>query len=295
MLTAHPGEAMASPETLEALEECRARIELLSHVNETSLRKLSKKQLVGVVGDLLAMAARQEFERARRFETATSSASVRRAKEKAEREAALRRERERAEQAERAAIRERRVAAAVTIQKRFRGNAVRAKSWHRRQALASYEKDVREAEARAAEAIKREHACVTIQSAFRARVARREANTRWLQAWASQRRDASRRQSGADEAVPFSRSNFSFFESESESESESASGKKAIGGSPSQRAPHSGESVYRPRLPVAQTSPSPYVFFADEAGPSTDPPESTPPRIRARKASPFRLDDSESD
>ena len=295
MLTAHPGEAMASPETLEALEECRARIELLSHVNETSLRKLSKKQLVGVVGDLLAMAARQEFERARRFETATSSASVRRAKEKAEREAALRRERERAEQAERAAIRERRVAAAVTIQKRFRGNAVRAKSWHRRQALASYEKDVREAEARAAEAIKREHACVTIQSAFRARVARREANTRWLQAWASRRRDASRRQSGADEAVTFSRSNFSFFESESESESESASGKKAIGGSPSQRAPHSGESVYRPRLPVAQTSPSPYVFFADEAGPSTDPPESTPPRIRARKVSPFRLDDSESD
>ena len=90
VLTAHPGEAMASPETLEALEECRARIELLSHVNETSLRKLSKKQLVGVVGDLLAMAARQEFERARRFETATSSASVRRAKEKAEREAALR-------------------------------------------------------------------------------------------------------------------------------------------------------------------------------------------------------------
>lgn len=291
MLTAHPGEAMASPETLEALEECRARIELLSHVNETSLRKLSKKQLVGVVGDLLAMAARQEFERARRFETATSSASVRRAKEKAEREAALRRERERAEQAERAAIRERRVAAAVTIQKRFRGNAVRAKSWHRRQALASYEKDVREAEARAAEAIKREHACVTIQSAFRARVARREANTRWLQAWASQRRDASRRQSGADEAVTFSRSS----KFESESESESASGKKAIGGSPSQRAPHSGESVYRPRLPVAQTSPSPYVFFADEAGPSTDPPESTPPRIRARKASPFRLDDSESD
>ena len=53
VLTALPGEAMASPETLEALEECRARIELLSHVNETSLRKLSKKQLVGVVGDLL--------------------------------------------------------------------------------------------------------------------------------------------------------------------------------------------------------------------------------------------------
>ena len=176
VLTAHPGEAMASPETLEALEECRARIELLSHVNETSLRKLSKKQLVGVVGDLLAMAARQEFERARRFETATSSASVRRAKEKAEREAALRRERERAEQAERAAIRERRVAAAVTIQKRVRGNAVRAKSAHRREALASYEKDLREAEARAAEAVRREAASTTIQSAFRARVARREAS-----------------------------------------------------------------------------------------------------------------------
>ena len=193
VLTAHPGEAMASPETLEALEECRARIELLSHVNETSLRKLSKKQLVGVVGDLLAMAARQEFERARRFETATSSASVRRAKEKAEREAALRRERERAEQAERAAIRERRVAAAVTIQKRVRGNAVRAKSAHRREALASYEKDLREAEARAAEAVRREAASTTIQSAFRARVARREAKSRWLQAWASRRRASSRR------------------------------------------------------------------------------------------------------
>lgn len=281
MLTAHPGEAMASPETLEALEECRARIELLSHVNETSLRKLSKKQLVGVVGDLLAMAARQEFERARRFETATSSASVRRAKEKAEREAALRRERERAEQAERAAIRERRVAAAVTIQRRFRGNAVRAKSKHRREALASYEKDLREAKARAAEATRREAACVTIQSAFRARVARREVNSRWLQAWASQRRDASRRQSGA----------FETRSKKSESESESASS-KAIGGSP-KRALHRKESGYRPRE-VARASPSPYVFFADEAGPSADPPESTPPQ-RARAPSPFRLDDSESD
>lgn len=285
MLTAHPGEAMASPETLEALEECRARIELLSHVNETSLRKLSKKQLVGVVGDLLAMAARQEFERARRFETATSSASVRRAKEKAEREAALRRERERAEQAERAAIRERRVAAAVTIQRRFRGNAVRAKSKHRREALASYEKDLREAEARAAEATRREAACVTIQSAFRARVARREVNSRWLQAWASQRRDASRRQSGAFET----RSSRTRFKSESESESASS---KAIGGSP-KRALHRKESGYRPRE-VARASPSPYVFFADEADPSADPPESTPPR-RARAPSPFRLDDSESD
>ena len=290
MLTAHPGEAMASPETLEALEECRARIELLSHVNETSLRKLSKKQLVGVVGDLLAMAARQEFERARRFETATSSASVRRAKEKAEREAALRRERERAEQAERAAIRERRVAAAVTIQRRFRGNAVRAKSKHRREALASYEKDLREAEARAAEATRREAACVTIQSAFRARVARREVHSRWLQAWASRRRDASRRHSGAFETRSFfSRTRF---ESESESESESASS-KAIGGSQKKRALHRKDSGYRPRE-VTRASPSPYVFFADEAGPSADPPESTPPR-RARAPSPFRLDDSESD
>ena len=289
VLTAHPGEAMASPETLEALEECRARIELLSHVNETSLRKLSKKQLVGVVGDLLAMAARQEFERARRFETATSSASVRRAKEKAEREAALRRERERAEQAERAAIRERRVAAAVTIQRRFRGNAVRAKSKHRREALASYEKDLREAEARAAEATRREAACVTIQSAFRARVARREVNSRWLQAWASRRRDASRRRGGAFETRSFFSRTRS--ESESESESESASS-KAIGGSP-KRALHRKESGYRPRE-VARASPSPYVFFADEAGPSADPPESTPPR-RARAPSPFRLDDSESD
>ena len=34
VLTARPGEAMASPETLEALEECRARIEILSHVNK---------------------------------------------------------------------------------------------------------------------------------------------------------------------------------------------------------------------------------------------------------------------
>ena len=192
VLTAHPGEAMASPETLEALEECRARIELLSHVNETSLRKLSKKQLVGVVGDLLAMAARQEFERARRFETATSSASVRRAKEKAEREAALRRERERAEQAERAAIRERRVAAAVTIRSAYAETRCApsprtdAKRWR-------HEKDLREAEARAAEAVRREAASTTIQSAFRARVARREAKSRWLQAWASRRRASSRR------------------------------------------------------------------------------------------------------
>ena len=273
VLTAHPGEAMASPETLEALEECRARIELLSHVNETSLRKLSKKQLVGVVGDLLAMAARQEFERARRFETATSSASVRRAKEKAEREAALRRERERAEQAERAAIRERRVAAAVTIQKRVRGNAVRAKSAHRREALASYEKDLREAEARAAEAVRREAASTTIQSAFRARVARREAKSRWLQAWASRRRAASRH-GGFDEAA------------KTRLESESAVKAKAK----AKHAPSFRGGIARRETGAAPASP--YVFFAEEAGPSSDPPNATPPR---RALAPFRLDDSESD
>ena len=289
VLTALPGEAMASPETLEALEECRARIELLSHVNETSLRKLSKKQLVGVVGDLLAMAARQEFERARRFETATSSASVRRRKEKAEREAALRRERERAEQAKRAAIRERRVAAAVTIQKRVRGNAVRAKSAHRREALASYEKDLRQAEARAAEATRREAASTTIQSAFRARVARREAKSRWLRAWASRRS----RRGGAEEAAE---KRFSFErERERERGRERESASKAKGGSPSFRAsPQRALERARAR-PHEDESPraSPYVFFADEAAPSRgDLPNAT---RRRRAPEPFRLDDSESD
>ncbi len=55
--TAHFSGSMAAPETLEALEECRARIELLSHVNETRLRALSQIHLLGVVGYLFSIAA----------------------------------------------------------------------------------------------------------------------------------------------------------------------------------------------------------------------------------------------
>jgi hypothetical protein len=185
--TAHFSGSMAAPETLEALEECRARIELLSHVNETRLRELSKKQLVGVVGDLLAMAARQEFERERRFENATSSASVRRANEKAERAAALQRQRDREEDAKGVAIRKAEYAAAVVIQKLARGNATRAKAHHRAEAVKSYERDVKQAERRAKETAKREQASVSIQSVFRARRARIEAKRLWLQAWAKGR------------------------------------------------------------------------------------------------------------
>ena len=194
--TAQPSTSMATPETLEALEECRARIELLSHVNESTLRNLSKKQLVGVVGDLLAMAARQEFERERRFEKATSSASVRRANEKAERERALQRERARVEDAKRLELQKKRNEAAITIQKRVRGNKARSKAHHRAEALRNYEKDLEEAELRAKETLKREQGAVTIQSVFRARVARREARSLWLQAWSKNRKET--KKSGMD-------------------------------------------------------------------------------------------------
>ena len=66
-----------NPETERQLEECRAKIELLQNVTEERLRSLSRVELVGVVGDLFALAARSEYERERRFREATRAAAER--------------------------------------------------------------------------------------------------------------------------------------------------------------------------------------------------------------------------
>ena len=66
-----------NPETERQLEECRAKIELLQNVTEERLRSLTRVELVGVVGDLFALAARSEYERERRFREATRAAAER--------------------------------------------------------------------------------------------------------------------------------------------------------------------------------------------------------------------------
>ena len=45
-----------NPETERQLEETRAKIELLQNVTEERMRSLTRDELVGVVGDLLALA-----------------------------------------------------------------------------------------------------------------------------------------------------------------------------------------------------------------------------------------------
>jgi hypothetical protein len=182
----HPG---ASPETLRALDEVRAKIELLSSVTESSLNRLTKSQLVGVVSDLLAMAARQEYDRARRFEAATASAEAKKARDKAERVAAARRAREKAEESRRRVERAAQTAAAITIQRHWRGHASRQRQNHHRRALIAYAEDAAAIEARVQATRRRDAAATKIQSEWRGRVARAEANRRWLEAW-SERRDA---------------------------------------------------------------------------------------------------------
>ena len=71
-----------NPETERQLEETRAKIELLQNVTEERMRSLTRDELVGVVGDLLALAARSEYERERRFREATRLAAERSAAEK---------------------------------------------------------------------------------------------------------------------------------------------------------------------------------------------------------------------
>ena len=191
----HPG---ASPDTLRALDEVRAKIELLSSVTESSLNRLTKSQLVGVVSDLLAMAARQEYERARRFEAATASAEAKKAREKAERVAAARRAREKAEASRRRVERAAQTAAAMTIQRHWRGHASRQRQNHHRRALIAYAEEAAAIEARVQATRRRDAAAMKIQSEWRGRVARAEANRRWLEAW-SERRDARNLESAARE------------------------------------------------------------------------------------------------
>jgi len=60
--------AFEDPEVQDAVEDARAKVDLLRGVTEARLKKLSRAQLTGIVSDLLAMAARFEFEREERFE-----------------------------------------------------------------------------------------------------------------------------------------------------------------------------------------------------------------------------------
>ena len=174
------------------------KIELLSSVTESSLNRLTKSQLVGVVSDLLAMAARQEYERARRFEAATASAEAKKAREKAERVAAARRAREKAEASRRRVERAAQTAAAMTIQRHWRGHASRQRQNHHRRALIAYAEEAAAIEARVQATRRRDAAAMKIQSEWRGRVARAEANRRWLEAW-SERRDARNLESAARE------------------------------------------------------------------------------------------------
>ena len=162
-----------NPETERQLEECRAKIELLQNVTEERLRSLTRVELVGVVGDLFALAARSEYERERRFREATRAA--------AERTAAGKTGRTRAGTSSGAPTREelgarevarweakkreaRETVAAVRIQRHARGYLARAFIAGKKAAMeraAAAERDARESKRI------REQAAVTVQSRWR--------------------------------------------------------------------------------------------------------------------------------
>ena len=133
----------------------------LSSVTESSLNRLTKSQLVGVVSDLLAMAARQEYERARRFEAATASAEAKKAREKAER-GPPRGAREKAEASRRRVERAAQTAAAMTIQRHWRGHASRQRQNHHRRALIAYAEEAAAIEARVQATRRRDAAAMKI-------------------------------------------------------------------------------------------------------------------------------------
>tara|TARA_Y100000746_G_scaffold219902_1_gene217829 strand:+ start:36 stop:899 length:864 start_codon:yes stop_codon:yes gene_type:complete len=186
-----------NPETERQLEETRAKIELLQNVTEERMRSLTRDELVGVVGDLLALAARSEYERERRFREATRLAAERSAAEKTRSrrvpgqgtskptlEELNAREVAKWEAQRHAAEEE---VAAVRIQRHARGYLARAFIAGKKATIAQ----VQAAEYAAVESKRRrEAAAVTIQSHFRGFVSRRETNRVWLQLWERQRSEA---------------------------------------------------------------------------------------------------------
>lgn len=187
-----------NPETERQLEECRAKIELLQNVTEERLRSLTRVELVGVVGDLFALAARSEYERERRFREATRAAAERTAAGKSgraragtssgapTREELGAREVARWEAKKREA---RETVAAVRIQRHARGYLARAFIAGKKAAIeraAAAEREARESKRI------REQAAVTIQSRWRGFVARRHTNAVWLQLWERERAEAAR-------------------------------------------------------------------------------------------------------
>jgi hypothetical protein len=186
-----------NPETERQLEETRAKIELLQNVTEERMRSLTRDELVGVVGDLLALAARSEYERERRFREATRLAAERSAAEKTRSrripgqgtskptlEELKAREVAKWEAQRHAAEEE---VAAVRIQRHARGYLARA-------FIAGKKATIAQAQAAEYAAVeskrRREAAAVTIQSHFRGFVSRRETNRAWLQLWERQRSEA---------------------------------------------------------------------------------------------------------
>ena len=167
-----------NPDTCAALDDVRANIDLLENVTEERMNKLTSKQLIGVVGDLLAMAAQSEHERARRFHEATKVTNLTRESsklhEKKSIKAKIRKEREWLEQRKRftgdVARRLMEDEAVVVIQSHARGYIVRARNARARERereMRRYNEMLPQLEARAETNRRREAAALRIQSRHR--------------------------------------------------------------------------------------------------------------------------------
>ena len=183
---------VVNPDTCELLEEVRANVDLLEHVTEERLKRLTAKQLVGVVGDLLAMAAQSERERAQRFREAMHRNALARESTKVLEErsvrARIRKEREWLEQRRRhtddAARQLVETDAAVRIQRHARGFVTRRRLARKREKerdMRRYNQMLPYLEERAGQHRRREAAARTIQARQRGIMAReRCAKMRWF-------------------------------------------------------------------------------------------------------------------
>lgn len=164
-----------NPDTRDALDDVRANIDLLENVTEERMNRLTAKQLVGVVGDLLAMAAQSEHERLKRFQEATQVTTVtREASKMHERKtikAKIRKEREWLEQRKRftgdVARRLLEDEAVLVLQRHARGYLVRARNARaraRERKMQRYNEMLPELKAKAEESRRREAAARKIQS-----------------------------------------------------------------------------------------------------------------------------------
>ena len=164
-----------NPDTCEALDDVRANIDLLENVTEERMNRLTSKQLICVVGDLLAMAAQSEHERARRFHEATKVTTLTRESsklhEKKTIKAKIRKEREWLDQRKRftgdVARRLMEDEAVVIIQRHARGYIVRARNAkvrERERELRRFNEMLPQLEAKAESNRRREAAALKIQS-----------------------------------------------------------------------------------------------------------------------------------